>query len=409
MLKQYKIVTITHRHTNLNDLGKYVIQDAEGQELADRLANLKLQFGMSELMYLSTCNRVMYFFVSDSPINSNFTIPFFQAINPTLSETDLADVEEIVSLYSGEEAIRHLFEVAASIDSLVIGEREILRQLRDAFKQSKKWGITGDSIRLAMKQAVEAAKEVYAKTRIGEKPISVVSLAIQKILKAKLPKKANILLVGAGQTNTLVAKFLAKHKFQNVTVFNRSIEKAQALSKKFNGFAHTLEALEDYDQSFDAMIVCTGATKAIITPQLYKKLIGADNSEKLIIDLAIPNNVEPEVVENFTIRYIAIDDLRALAKENLAFREREIASVKSLLTRQLEAYHIHFQQRQIELAMKTVPNEIKAIKAHAINNVFQKELETLDDSARELIEKMMGYMEKRCISIPMQAAKNVIR
>jgi len=409
MLKQYKILTITHRQAKLTELAKYVIQDAEAEVMADRLADLKLQFGMEELMYLATCNRVMYFFCAEADLSESFISRFFQSVNPQLEESDLVDIDQKVACYEGEDAIRHLYGVASSIDSLVIGEREILRQLREAFAKCKKWGITGDNIRLAMQFAVEAAKEVYAKTRIGEKPISIVSLAIQKVLKYKLAKDAKILLVGAGQTNTLVAKFLVKHQFQNVSVFNRSLGKAQTLANKFNGEAYLLDSLKDYSKGFDAIIVCTGATSAIIDVELYQQLIGHDKNEKLIIDIAIPNNVATEVVNQFNIEYIQVDNLRQLAKENLAFRQREISVVETLLQKRIEDYHIQFQYRQIEHAMRSVPTEIKAIKAHALNNVFQKEMESLDEETQALVEKMMSYMEKRCISIPMKAAKTVVK
>ena len=292
---------------------------------------------------------------------------------------------------------------------MVVGEREILRQLREAFVLSQNWGLTGDHSRLAMKFAVEAAKELYDQTRIGEKPISVVSLAIQKLLKADLSKDARILLVGAGQTNTLVAKFLVKHNFTNVVVFNRTVERAESLANLLKGKSDSLANLNQYEEGFDAMIVCTGANEAIITSPLYAQLLKEDSNKKLLIDLAIPNNISNEVVNGFNVQYIEIEDLRNLAKENLSFREKEVIKGRELLQRQIEDYYSHFQHRQIEKAMHKVPTEIKAVRAHALNNVFKKELDTVDDQTRDLIERMMQYMERRCISIPMVAAKSTAK
>ena len=401
MLEKYKILTITHRNTNLNKLGKYVIPDVS----AEKLESLKRTFGLDELLYLSTCNRVLYFFSSSSTFTPEFQKDFFKFINPVLENGSLSCLPEIVEYFDGREALNHLFEVAASINSLVVGEREILRQLREAYTQSMEWGLTGDNIRLAMKVAVETAKEVYANTRIGEKPVSVVSLAIQKLLASKTSKEARILLIGAGQTNRLVSKFLNKHGFSNVVIFNRTLAKAENLATLVGGKAYSLDQLRTYSGGFDCMIVCTGATKAMVDPELYTLLLKNEMDEKLIIDLAIPNNVAKEVIDGFNVNYIEIEDLRQLASANISFREKEVKHGQKIISKNIETFQTLFKERQIELAMKDVPTEIKKVKAHAMNSVFKKELENLDDDTLELLERMMSYMEKRCISIPMVAAK----
>jgi glutamyl-tRNA reductase len=404
MLEHFKILTITHRHTNLNKLGKYVIEDASQH----KLEALKRMFGFGELMYLSTCNRVFYFFTSSQVLDEQFQEQFFLQVNPQLSNGSLSNLPDIVEYYDGKEALMHLFEVAASMNSLVVGEREILRQLREAYEQCKKWGLTGDDIRMAMKTAVETAKFVYSNTRIGEKPVSVVSLAIQKLLASKKPKDSRILLVGAGQTNKLVAKFLNKHGFSNVAVFNRTVEKAKALADLLNGKSFSLSELPNYEGGFDVMIVCTGATKAIIDPQLYDKLLQGETDKKLVIDLSIPNNVARETVNNFAMQYVEIEDLRQLADANISFREKEVEHGREIIIDSIYTFQQIYKERQITRALREVPSAVKEVKSHAMNNVFKKELENLDEEALDLLSRMMSYMEKRCISIPMEAAKKSI-
>lgn len=408
MLERLKILTVTHKRTNLNEIGDYVLKADNKEMLCQRLQNLQVQFRLEELLYLSTCNRVMYAFVTDHVVDTAFSTHFFQKINPDLSLDQLEAIEENVMIMEGEEAVSHLFDVAASIDSLVIGERQILRQLREAYEQCHEWGLTGDFIRLLVQQAILAAKGVYANTRIGEKPISVVSLAIQQLLRNHLSKNARILLVGAGQTNHLVAKFLVKHGFQNVTVFNRTLEKAQEVAALLNGQALLLSELEYYREGFDVMVVCTGATEAIINRDLYTKLLNGESKTKIVIDLAIPNNVDREIVEQFPMHYIEIEGLRNLAKENLAFREQEIVRAHHQLRKYLAEFPILLKQRQLELAFRQMPEAIKAVKEKAINEVFRKEMEVLDDNSRQLLERMLTYMEKKCIGIPMKVAREAI-
>ena len=406
MIKNYKILTITHRNTNLSELGKFVMQYEEEQELQSNLHYLKDQFGLNELLYLATCNRVMYFFHTNQSIDFGFIASFFKKVNPSLSAAEIDNLTEIVSYYEGDEALNHIYEVAASVDSLVVGEREILRQLREAFDRCNDWNLTGDNIRIAMTSAVQNAKEVYAQTKIGEKPVSIVSLAIQRLLNSGLDKNARILMIGAGQTNHLVSKFLVKYEFSNVVVFNRSFDKAKQIAEMTGGQARPFETLETYNEGFDCLIVCTGATTALVNDSLYEKLLNGDQNQKLVIDLSVPHNVAKTIAENFDIQYVDVENLRNLAKENIAFRENEVVIVKAMSAKNLEEFHTIYRQRQIEKAMQRVPKEIKAVKSHAINNVFKKELETLDEQSRELLERMMSYMERRCISIPMQAAKN---
>lgn len=409
MLDRYKILTVTHKHINLKDIGKYVVQVADPLSLQQILDGIKADFDLNEFLYLTTCNRVLYFFDAHFPLSETFVANFFQKINPLLDQEDIATLPANVLALSGMDALEHLFSVAASVDSMVIGERQILGQLRDAFEQCKSWGLTGDHLRLAMDQAVVAAKSIYSNTRIGDKPVSIASLALQKMLRHHVQKDARILLIGAGQTNALIAKLLVKQEFTNVTVFNRTLSKAQEVASLFEtGKAFSLADLKTYTAGFDVAFVCTGAHEPILTAELYPQLLQADKDTKILIDLAIPHNVEPAVVQQFDVHYIEIDGLRHLAKENLAFREKEMHFAKEMLNDFLLAFPQTFRQRQLEIALRPVPEKIKAIKTKAMEEVFRKEVELLDDNTRELLERMMTYMEKKCIGIPMKVAKEVM-
>lgn len=405
MLEGYKILTVTHRDIHINEISNYVLPVTDFETGSEKLNALKESFGLSEIMYVATCNRVMYFFYTEKELDKNFSFRFFQKVNPELSANDLFLLPKKIKSYSGEAALKHLHEVSASVDSLVIGEREILRQLRESYETCRVAGLTGDKIRLAMQSAVAGAKSVYGKTRIGEKPVSIVSLAMKELTRKNLPEDARILMVGAGQTNRLVAQFLAKFHFRHFYVYNRSIENAQNVADLLAGKADTLDNLPNHKEGFDCLIVCTGSTKAVVDVELYGKLLNGDTTKKVVIDLSVPYNVDKEVFEKYDAHHIEIDGLRLLAKENLSFREKEVVHAKVLLNETLLEFRAVFRERQLALAMRHVPTEIKAIKAHAMNTVFRKKMDTLDDDSRAIVEEMLAYMEKRCISIPMQAAK----
>ncbi|MBL4650168.1 MAG: glutamyl-tRNA reductase [Aureispira sp.] len=404
-LSSYKVLTITHKSTTLKNIGNFVLPDLDSDSaLQEKLQTIQEALGMDELLYLATCNRVLFFFSSKEPLTDCFLEKFESVVYPNLNTT--IKLKNSASVYDGNAAITHLLEVASSVDSLVIGEREILRQLREAYYRCNEVGATGDSIRMAVQLAVESAKKVYSTTRIGQKAVSVVSLAVRQLLAKNPPRDARILIVGAGQTNTLVGKFLLKYGFQNCTVFNRSEPNAIALATMLGkGAAYTLDKLPTYDKGFDILIACTGATEAIITPELYQKIVQGETDEKILIDLSIPNNIDSRIAETYNTTYIEIDGLKELVSENLAFREKEVINVQAIITERVAGFIKIYKGRQIELALKEVPTQIKAIRQHALTSVFKNEVSSLDDEVQELIDRMMMYMEKRCIAIPIQAAK----
>jgi len=198
MIDQYKLITVNHKVLNTEDLQHFILRYNNDDEAVERLNVLKKAFGQDEVLYLNTCNRVIYFFYGKEELSSSQFCDFFNHINPDLGITQLANLPQIVEYYSGPRAIHHLYDVASSIDSLVVGEREIFRQFRESYEFAKNHDLCGDNIRLANQSIVKAAKDVYTNTAIGAKPVSVVSLSIQEFLKKGVNKDARILLLGAG-------------------------------------------------------------------------------------------------------------------------------------------------------------------------------------------------------------------
>jgi len=408
ILQGYKILTLTFREVPTHQLEELVLSnDLEG-ELFSRLELLKKNLGLDEIFYLHTCNRVLFFFYGNQEIDINFQLRFFRQINPALSESQFNFLADKIKLLEGKQAIEHLFEIAASVDSMVVGEREILRQLRTAYEECALQGTTGDFIRLAMQQAVRTAKNIYNNTKIGEKPISIVSLSIKALLERHPKPDDKILLIGAGQTMNLVCKFLRKHGLTNVSIANRTLDKAEKLMHGFSGSALSLDDLDSYQEGFDVMFSCTGHSSSWINGELYSQLTNGTTDRKIVVDLAVPTNLKPEVSQGFNMDYIQVEDLRKIARANMAFREKEVSAAKAIIKTQFETFQQTLEQRKIEKALKTIPAQVKAVKEKAIEEVFKKELEALDEESLKLVHKMMDYMEKKCVSIPMKTAKQAV-
>ena len=408
MLDNYKVLTITHHNLNVDEIGNFVIHYDNKDQLKTKLSELKANTKLDELIYLSTCNRVSFICYSNAEFDFDYVKNFFSHVNPDLEEEKLKKISKFVDVYHGSKAVNHIYEVASSMDSLVVGEREIFRQFRESYQQSYEFGLVGDNLRMLENSTVKAAKEVYDKTKIGEKPLSIVSLAVQSLMDTGIARDARLLLVGAGETNTLFAKFLKKYGFSNVSIFNRSLDNASHLVDLLGAKAYHLSELHTYDKGFDAMIVCTAATSSIIDSTIYRNLLQKETDPKVVIDLSVPNNVDASVVQGFDMKYVDIEQLRHLSSANLEFRKAEVHAAKGLLKNQLLNFNNHFQQRQLERALNVVPKEIKEIKERAIQKVYKKQIEELDENAKALIEEMMNYMEKKCISVPMRVAKKLV-
>ena len=403
-MSKIKIIAFTHKTTDMNNIGKLHLEE---NTLQGRLEFLKQSTGVDELMYLSTCNRVEFILSSNKIINSSFLKKFFAAFNSVWTELEVSQVIENAQVFEGDEAFRHLFSVASSIDSLVVGEREIITQVRNAYEKCLKYNLTGDLIRLAIKRTVEAAKDVYTHTNIARNPVSVVSLAYRKLRELNVKQDARFLIIGSGITNTTMAKYLKKHEFANFTIFNRTLVNAQKLAEELNGKAYLLSELGNYKEGFDIIVTCTGAAESIITPVIYKSLVGPDKSQKVVIDLAIPNDLDAEILNNYDVNLIAINNLQEIAKENLQTREQEMQACNTIIERNILEFKQILKTRKVELAMSEVPKKMKEIRETA-NEVFAKEILNLDSESKEVLDKILSYMEKKYISVPMKMAKAIL-
>jgi glutamyl-tRNA reductase len=310
-------------------------------------------------------------------------------------------------VYDGDAAIEHVLRVASSIDSMVIGEREIITQVRSSFENCKRMELTGDFIRLLMRHTIETAKKVYTHTSISTKPVSIVSLAFHRLQELRLPLDSRVVLIGAGITNTSMARFLFKHGYRNFTVFNRTLSNGKKLADEINGKALPLSELTHFKDGFDILISCTSSEDHILSPFVYEQLLQDDVDKKVVVDLAIPYDLDPSVPELFDVKHISVDDLKLVSEANLKERAKEIEHVERILFEELAQFAHIVKLRQVELAMRDVPMKVKDIKRTA-KSVFARDIETLDPAAREVLENMLNFIEKKYMSVPMKMAKEIL-
>ncbi|NQX90767.1 MAG: glutamyl-tRNA reductase [Flavobacteriales bacterium] len=383
-------------------IGKLHVDDSKKTSL---LQSIQKKLNFKEIAYLNTCNRVE-FFVNCSdyicPGRLKELLSFF-----CYRDEDLDQFINSAVIYEGSDAVHHLLSVASSLESMVLGEREILAQVKKSFEFAKEAGTNGHVLNLVSKTTVHIAKKVFSTTKIATRPVSVVSLAWMEFQKKGISLNAPILLIGAGQTNSNFARFLKKAGYSNVSVANRTLSKAETICSSEEGWtAHELGNKSGWVKPYQAVVTCTGSDLPLISQDLFDQLASEDF--KILIDIALPADTEEEVQKGLASKYVGMKHLQSIADSNMAFRAIELEACEAILSEGLLQINQQFKERELELAMKEIPKIIKEIKSTAMGEVFKNDLDELDDTSKEVLEKILQYMEKKYISVPMKMAREVL-
>ncbi len=290
---------------------------------------LQIGAGLSEVVVLSTCNRVEIYGVTESFAPTATSI--FDWINPAG-----IDLRPHLYFHEGAEAIRHLFTVAGGLDSMVLGETEITGQVKQAYQAACDAKLTGSILNRVFQKALQTAKEIRTETQIGRGATSVGSAAVElaeKIFGAELGGQT-IMIIGAGKMGEACIKHLAKKGNRTVLVANRSIERAQMLAAEFGGKALTMDDCFSAMADADIVVSSTGSAGTVLHRTEIENVMKARRNRRLIlIDIAVPRDIEPEVQAVNGVYLYNIDDLEALVRENVKHRERELAQCQAILER----------------------------------------------------------------------------
>lgn len=404
-MEQLKVIAFTHANVGLENIAKFFIAE---DDYATTFAPFTKRLNIHEFMFLATCNRTEFYFCTEQDVNNAFLRKFYSDLYPNWSETDLHWAIEITQVVDGLDAMRHMFHVAGSLDSLVVGEREIITQFRKSYEKFNSLGLTGDLLRIAERKTIETAKRIFTETDIANRPVSVVNLANKSMRDINQETDSTVLVVGAGVTNQAMLKKMKKQGYHDFHIFNRTLSKAETLAKEVGGKAYNLEQLSKFEGKFDILLTCTGAPNQIITKEVYKQLVGDDTARKIVVDLAVPNDFDTEILKEHTLDLIEVESLKEIASRNLEERKKSMSVCEAIVDKSLVEFKEVYHVRQVELAMKEVPQKVKEIKERAVNQVFAKQLESLNSESKEVLDEIIQYMEKKYISVPMKMAREII-
>ncbi len=366
------------------------------------LQKLKTTLKLDELIYLATCNRVEFICSTAQKIELNVLLSAF-SIDPNEINTFTTAAQK----YENLKAVEYLFRVACSLESMVLGEREIITQIKQAYANSIEYGTSGDFLRILIKKTIETAKAVYTQTAISRHAVSVMSVAYEKLKShIKLDASTRFVFVGAGQTIHAFSRLIRKKGITKAVVFNRSLKNAEKIAGLFkHGTAHSLSNLKEFDQEFDVLVSCTASDELQVDIQWLSKF---NTTEKFAIDFAIPFDIDREIETLNHYRLIDLESVKKESKLNIEKRKEAIASCQNIIQKAVQEFESLYKERQVELAMRAIPEKVKQLKSNALNQVFAKDIETLDDQSKEVLEKVLMYLEKKYISEPMKMAKEII-
>jgi glutamyl-tRNA reductase len=308
------------------------------QELIKANRLLKERAYLEEDLILSTCNRVEIYAVANSQDRD-----YLGQIKCFLSEfhsIDRLDFEDRLYIYKDEEVIRHLFKVASGLDSMIIGEMEILSQVKNAYKYAVDSCTTGKILNKLLQKAFNTAKKIRTDTSLTRRPVSVSSVAsrlAKKILGDLTDKR--VLVVGTGKIGEQLILYLKKNGIKSIFVANRTFEKAHILANNYGAIAIKFDNFRDSLTEIDIVITSTAAPHCIISKADILSLMPKRKQKPLfIIDLAVPRDVEAQVNRIDNVYLYDIDDLQKIADRNMALRKNELAKCQKIISASCENF-----------------------------------------------------------------------
>lgn len=391
-MEKLGIIGVNIRSQNLKLLEHLTIDPSER---ISRLEELKTFAGLSELVYLATCNRVEFIFIrsgrgQSNDIRNRILDFFFRDENCIpFSPNDFY-------VKSGFDAARHLFEVASALDSLVVGEAQILGQIKDAYAYAGENKLIDKMLPRVFRHVFKVAKKVRTETDLGKRSVSMVSLVtstIGQVIQAE--GDVPVALIGVGEMTRKLAKFLIGRKIKNIIFVNRTHAKAVELMELYGGQAMSLD--DFLTASPKARIVCTAtsSTSPIFTTESIKEL-QAVNPQILFIDLALPRDVDVENNVENGIEIRNISDLKHIAEQNRRERFRDVDKAREIVSREVIRYRKETIEEQLRPVFNQSREQSHEFAASGLNRLFDTQLSHLESSDREAIsrwvDKMVNYV-----------------
>jgi len=399
-LTRIGMVGLNHRDAPV-DLREQLAVPVERQ--GEVMQHLVSEHDLEEGVLISTCNRVeMYFAGGDEDAPA-------EHLAKTLADrkdVEWSPIRETLYAHEGKEVVHHLFRVAGSLDSMVVGETQIINQVKTAYSEARILGLTGNRLNPMFQEALSLAKEIQEQTDIGERKISVSSVAVDFVSRVfeDLSRKT-VMLVGAGETARVCLEHLKEHGVENTIVCNRSRERAEDLAESMGAKPVQFDLLEDYIKDTDVLIVATASESPIIGVGDVQSALRNRNMEPVcILDLSVPRNVNPACEDLDQVYLYNIDDLEQIVARNLEARSDEIERSEELVRARVRSFLKDLKKNRVGPLIKELRQELEQIGDQEVRRSLNR-LDTLNEEDEEEIRKMVDRMLNKILHSPVTNLK----
>lgn len=376
-----------------------------GSRLENGLAALAEREIVDESLILSTCNRVEIYAVTSRPKCAHEEILSFWA---DFSEIDRQSLRDQTYYYHCGEAVRHLYRVVSSLDSMVIGETQILGQVKGAFALARDLGNTGTMLNRLFLMAIETGKRVQTDTAISEGLVSISSVAVelaQKIL-GRL-KKRSVLVLGAGEMSKLTAKHLTSAGVSRLYFANRTREKAVELAAAFQGTPLLLRERDTVFPICDMVVSSTGSPHYIITIDEVRRVMARRSNRPLfLIDIAAPRDIDPKVGTLPNVFLYGIDDLSAVVRENTAMRKQEVTIAEKIIEQEFDKYVEWYRSLRVLPTLISLRKRFENDCERELKR-YNSEIGTLTPEAQDMVKRFATSLTKRFLRAPSKSLRDV--
>jgi glutamyl-tRNA reductase len=398
---KFQLIGVNHKSAPIEVRERLAIPESRLPEALRRLADHP---GVDEGMILSTCNRVEVLAqTKNGSVDLRGFLRDYFHLDPAEYEAHLYEHHE-------GEAIRHLFRVSSSLDSMVVGEPQILGQVKEAYATARAVGAVHSQLDLLLTRAFAVAKRVRTETAVGSSAVSVASVAVElaKKIFGSLQGK-HVYLVGAGKMSELAARHLLAHGAEAIFVANRTHERAQQLAAKFDGHAILFEQLYETCDRADIVITSTGAPHAIFRREHGELFLARrKNRPMFFIDIAVPRDVDPGMNKLDGIFVYDIDDLQQAVSSHVDDRRKEAERAEAIVTAEVERFEIRLQTLDVVPTIVSLQDHLETIRQAEIDRVRGR-LGSLSPEQELAVEALTRGIVSKIMHTPISALKTAVR
>jgi glutamyl-tRNA reductase len=390
------VVGINHRTAPVEVRERVVFEPARIPEALRELSSLPT---VRESVIVSTCNRTELYCVTDSAESR---------LGEWLQSYHQLGASIHHCLYRHDEmrAVQHAFAVASGLDSMVLGEPQILGQLKDAYRTAQDSGTTGPLLNQLFQSAFSVAKRVRTETQIGANAVSVASAAVA-MARTVFASFANrtALMVGAGETIALAARHLHADGLRRMIVANRSVDRAREIAAEFQGFAIGLDEIPSHLREADIVVASTASPNPIITRAMAADALRARKRRPIfMVDIAVPRDIEPEVAELEDVYLFTIDDLQNVVNENMEGRRQAARKADHLIASEVDRFELQLRTRNAAPTIRRLRDQAEYARAHTVEQA--KHMLAAGRSAEDVLEFLSTTLTNRLIHAPSQRLRD---